>query len=144
MTQLKHGILTLAVQRTKVQFGHGEVIPDISRVTCDDVCHESPVRDVTRVIGPGLGPGVTVAPEPGCHAGAPGVTVTPAPVLLLPLPGPVPRPVEVLLLPPVAPPAQALIGRVEGRALTVIPGVSLASAASDGHITSHTAHTPPT
>ena len=65
------------------------------------------------------------------------MTVTPAPVLLLPLPGPVPRPVEVLLLPPVAPPAQALIARVEGRALTVIPGVSLASAASDGHITSH-------
>ena len=87
----------------------------------------SPVCDVTRVIGPGLGPRVTVAPDLLGHTAVPGVTVAPANEVLLRLLVTVPRPVEVLLLPPVTPPAQALVTRVEWRPLTVVPGVSLYS-----------------
>ena len=84
----------------------------------------SPVCDVTSVIGPGLGPRVTVAPDLLRHTAAPGVTVAAADEVLLLLLVPVPRPVEVLLLPPVTPPSQALITRVQWRPLTVIPGIT--------------------
>ena len=102
----------------------------------------SPVGDVTRVEGPGLGRGVTVAPELGGEAGAPGVTVAAAPEVLLPLPVPGPGPVEVLLLPPATPPAQALVTRVQGGSLTVVPSITLSSRVTChlGH-TSHTART---